>query len=186
MSTTSTPNPVETFDEIVRSSTFTFLLYYRGHWCPFCIAHLKQLVALTPEIKAAGGTVIAATAEIPKHLDAVRKATGFTDTVVVDPENVLAAELKKRGLLDIAVTPWRGYEWGLAQPGFLVVRGDGRVMGRWAVVPALMNLAGAKDRPVLAEVWEDVRRQLKGEDTTEGKVYTTTGAFHLLKQKIFG
>lgn len=49
-----------------------------------------------------------------------------------------------------------------------------------------MNLAGAKDRPVLSEVWADVQKQLKGEDAAEGKTYTTTGAFHLIKQKIFG
>lgn len=49
-----------------------------------------------------------------------------------------------------------------------------------------MNLGGATDRPVLAEVWKNIQKKLQGEDDgTEGN-YTTTGVLHLVGQKIFG
>ncbi|KAK4101981.1 hypothetical protein N658DRAFT_495915 [Parathielavia hyrcaniae] len=196
MSAPSTPNPAQQFDSILGASSFVFLLYYRGHWCPFCIAHLKELVAISDEIKAAGGAVVAATAEAPPELlQKVRSSTGFTDTVIVDPENLLAKELKSRGLVDVAITDsqvyrLRGYKHGMAQPALLVLKSDGTALQRWAIVPALMNLGGATDRPILAEVWEKAQKQLRGEVavTTESVTngYTTTGVRHLLGQKLFG
>lgn len=171
---TTIPDPVQQFDGLLGSSAFLFLLCkqcmaatseptstaspqiasnflyaqdYRGHWCPFCIAHLKELAALSGEIKAAGGAVVAATAEeAPAALANVRSATGFADPVIVDPENVLVAELKRRGLLDVAVSDsqlyrLRGYKHGLAQPALLVVKGDAVVLQRWAIVPSLVCAA---------------------------------------------
>ncbi|GAB1320972.1 hypothetical protein MFIFM68171_11182 [Madurella fahalii] len=189
---TVTSDPVKQFDRLLGSSAFLFLLYYRGHWCPFCIAHLKELAAVSDGIKAGGGTVAAVTAEeAPVAVDKVRSATAFADPVIVDPENVLVAELKRRGLLDVAVSDsqiyrLRGYKHGLAQPALLVVKRDGTVLQRWAIVPSLMNLGGATDRPVLAEVWKNVQKQLQGDDGDTEDKYTTTGVFHLVGQKIFG
>lgn len=118
---------------------------YRGHWCPFCIAHIKELVAISGEIKAAGGVPVAVTAEVPEELvEKVRSWTGFTDPVIVDPENLLAAELKSRGALDVVVSrsyyaQLRGYAHGMAQPALLVMKKDGTVLQRWAIVPALVS-----------------------------------------------
>ncbi|KXX82958.1 hypothetical protein MMYC01_200435 [Madurella mycetomatis] len=183
---TATLDPVQQFDHLLGSFAFLFLLYYRGHWCPFCIAHLKELAALSDEIKAAGGTAVAATAEeAPAALANVRSATGFVETVIVDPENVLVAELKRRGLLDVAVSDsqlyrLRGYKHGLAQPALLVVKDPGRL------TRLKMNLGGATDRPVLVEVWKNVQKQLQGENSGTEDKYATTGVLHLVGQKIFG
>lgn len=122
---------------------------YRGQWCPFCMAYLKELAALSDEIKAAGGVVAAVTAEAqPDALAKVRRATGFNETVITDPENRLAAELKARGLLDVAIsdsTVWRlrGYKHGLAQPALLVIKNDGTVLQKWAIVPSLVRPPGS-------------------------------------------
>jgi peroxiredoxin len=107
------------------------------------MAHMKEFAAISGEIKAAGGTPIAVTAEVPEHLEKVRSRTGFTDSVIADPENTLARELKSRGLLDIAITRsqvfrLRGYKHGLAQPALLVMK-DGEVLQRWAIVPGLVS-----------------------------------------------
>lgn len=37
-----------------------------------------------------------------------------------------------------------------------------------------MNLGGAKDRPLLDQIWENVQRQLEGKEVVHKK-YTTTG-----------
>jgi peroxiredoxin len=118
---------------------------YRGHWCPFCIAHVKELVAISAEIKAAGGVVAAATAEVPEHLDKFRASTGFSDTVIVDPENLLAKHLKKSELLEVAISDsqlyrLRGYKHGMAQPALLVINRDATVLQRWAIVPSLVSV----------------------------------------------
>ncbi|KAH6632510.1 hypothetical protein F5144DRAFT_630354 [Chaetomium tenue] len=191
MSTNNSPGAVQEFDHLVQSASFVFLLYYRGHWCPFCIAHFKQLIAISDEIKSAGGVIAAATAEVPEHLDKFRASTGFSDTVIVDPENALAKHLKKEELLDVAISDsqlyqLRGYKHGMAQPALLVMKRDGTVLQRWAIVPSIMNIGGATDRPVLAEVWGNVQKQLRGEDVSTKQAYTTTGVLHLLSQKLFG
>ncbi|KAK1766932.1 hypothetical protein QBC33DRAFT_540681 [Phialemonium atrogriseum] len=181
----ASPDPVKQLDDLLSSSSFVFLLYYRGNWCPFCIAHIKELVALAGEIKAAGGTPVIVTAEVPEHLEKARAWTGFTDAAIVDPENILAKELKDRDLLDVAISSRWGYQHGMAQPALLVVKGDGTVLQRWAIVPGLMNIGGATDRPVLSEVWENVQAQLRGEKAKVDN-YSTTGALDLIRKKIVG
>ncbi len=168
MSVIGEPSPVRQFETLLESSSFVFVICkyicclslwpppregrglfptqpdYRGHWCPFCISHLKELVAMSGEIKDAGGTVVAVTAEAPEHLEKVRASTGLTDTMIADPENLLANELKSKGLLDVAVSDsqlfrLRGYKHGLAQPALLAIKNDGSVLYRWAIVPSLVS-----------------------------------------------
>ncbi|KAK3294167.1 uncharacterized protein B0H64DRAFT_181107 [Chaetomium fimeti] len=191
MAASNNPNPVEEFHQLHQSSAFVFLVYYRGHWCPFCIAYLKELVAISDEVKAAGGVIAAATAEAPKHLDKVRSSAGFSDKVIVDPENSLAKHLKNKELLDVVISDsqlyrLRGYKHGMAQPALLVLKNDGTVLQRWAIVPSLMNIGGATDRPVVAEVWKNVEKQLQGEDVVTKQEYTTTGVLHPFRRKASG
>ncbi|KAK3896836.1 hypothetical protein C8A05DRAFT_39613, partial [Staphylotrichum tortipilum] len=165
MSAIGESGPVRQFETLLGASSFLFLLYYRGHWCPFCIGHLKELVAISGEIKAAGGVIAAATAEGPEHLNTLRASTGLADNMIVDSENLLAKHLKDKGLLSVAISDsqlyrLRGYKHGLAQPAMLVIKNDGTVLYEWAIVPSLMNIGGATDRPVLAEVWKNIQRKL--------------------------
>ena len=68
----------------------------------------------------------------------MRKSTGFTGEILVDTENLLAAELKQRGLLDVAISEKAGYEHGMAQPSVLVVKQNKEVLYSWAIVPSLV------------------------------------------------
>ncbi len=88
--------------------------------------------------------IVAVTAEVSDHLEKVRASTGLTDTIIVDPENILAKELKAKGILDVAVSDsqlyrLRGYKHGLAQPALLAIKNDGSVLYRWAIVPSLVS-----------------------------------------------
>lgn len=108
------------------------------------MAHLKELASLSADIMAAGGTVLAATADPAENLEKTRSSSGLTDTVIVDPENILAKELKSRGTLDVAISTsgaaWlRGYKHGMAQPALLIIKKDGTVLQRWAIVPSLVS-----------------------------------------------
>ena len=49
-----------------------------------------------------------------------------------------------------------------------------------------MNLGGAKDRPVLEQVWDNVLAKLEGKAEPVHKEVGRTGLLTGLKQKVFG
>ncbi|KAF7366098.1 AhpC-TSA domain-containing protein [Mycena venus] len=178
-------DPVQEFDSLRAQSKFVFAVFYRGHWCPFCIGWLRRLAALSPAIVAAGGTPVIVTAESEKFLKDTREASEYDRKAIVDTQNLLAKELNTRGLVSVAISEKNGYDHGMAQPALLVLKEDDTVLESWAIVPSTMNLGGAKDRPVLDEVWENVEAQLKGKSKVH-ETYTTTGFFKTVWGKIFG
>jgi hypothetical protein len=152
------------------------------------MSYLKTLHNLEGPIAAAGGKIIAVTAEPLEHLPSTRKATGYDGLVIIDEANSLAKELKRRGLVDVAISERKGYREGMAQPAILVGRegtGEREVLERWAIVPSKMNMGGAKDRPDLVQVWENVQAKLAGKPVVHEK-YSLMGFFGTMAGKIFG
>ena len=92
------------------------------------------------QVAAANGTTLIVTAEPSIHLPASRSASGYTGPAIVDPENILAAELKQRGCLQLAISNKSGYVHGMAQPAILVIKKDGTVLYSWAIAPTLVRL----------------------------------------------
>jgi hypothetical protein len=157
------------------------------------MSYLKTLHTLEAPIAATGGKIIAVTAEPVEHLSETRKATGYEGLVIIDETNSLAKELKRRGLIDVAISERKGYKEGMAQPAILVgrIKGEGvaegerEVLEKWAIVPSAMNLGGAKDRPDLVQVWENVQAKLAGKPVVHKK-YSLMGFFGTMAGKIFG
>jgi hypothetical protein len=54
------------------------------------------------------------------------------------------------------------YPNGMAQPAVVAVDASGKVVYSWAIVPSEMNLGGATDRPLPAEVWAGIQAGLTG------------------------
>ncbi|KAJ5128124.1 hypothetical protein N7448_008903 [Penicillium atrosanguineum] len=135
-------DPLSRYEVHIKENNFVFVVFYRGHWCPFCISYLKTLQSILPHINAAGGKAIAVTAEPEQHLPDTINASGYTGEVIVDPMNKIAAEMKQRVNLNVAISPKSGYEHGMAQPAILVMKNDGTVLFDWAIVPGMMNLGG--------------------------------------------
>jgi hypothetical protein len=77
----------------------------------------------------------------------------------------------------------------MAQPAILVGRetkgGQREVLEKWAIVPSTMNLGGAKDRPDLVQVWENVQAKLAGKEAVHRK-YNLQGAFATFVGYLFG
>jgi hypothetical protein len=48
-----------------------------------------------------------------------------------------------------------------------------------------MNLGGAKDRPALEEVWENVRAKLDGKEVVH-KSYSLQSFLAVIREKVFG
>lgn len=103
------------------------------------MGYLRAFASLIKSITAAGGIPVIITAEDESHLPATRDSTGYTGDAITDPQNLLAAELKARGLLDVAISEKSGYPHGMAQPAVLVMRPDGSVLQHWAIVPGLVG-----------------------------------------------
>jgi len=185
MMDTKEAGPIEKFQALLAPKKFIFLVFFRGHWCPFCMAYLRTLQSIKPQIEAAGGVVVIATAETRTQLPETRKSTGYDGEAIVDEENILAKHLKEAGQVDVAISEWKGYPKGMAQPAILVLSNSNEVLEKWAIVPSLMNLGGAKDRPELKQVWDNVQAKLNGKDRVHSS-YKLIGAFNVLKAKIFG
>ena len=80
------------------------------------------------------------TAEDSKHLPETLSKTKYSGETLVDTENILAAELKSRGLLDVAISEKDGYPHGMAQPSVLVVDRNGKQLISWAIVPGVVSV----------------------------------------------
>jgi hypothetical protein len=68
----------------------------------------------------------------------MRAASGYTGETIVDTENVLAKELKSRGVIDVAISERSGYPHGMVQPAILV-GSKTKVWYTWAIVPAAVS-----------------------------------------------
>lgn len=113
---------------------------YRGHWCPFCNAYLKSLQSLTPSITSSSGTIVAITSQPAEFTALTRKQSGYTGRIIVDVNNEIASALRERKVVDVAVTPTKGYEHGMAQPAVVVFAKGGKVvLERWAIVPGVVS-----------------------------------------------
>ncbi|KAG4440334.1 hypothetical protein IFR05_004186 [Cadophora sp. M221] len=185
MPATATKTPIEQFNALLSSSEFLFVVVYRGHWCPFCRSYLSTLSTLSPSIISSHGTPLIITSEPASFLPETRKLTGYTGEAIVDPGNELVGFLREGWGLGVAVSEKKGYVNGMAQPAVLVVRREGEVLESWAIVPGLMNLGGAKDRPELTQVWENVQAKLEGGKAVHS-TYKKISAVGVLKGSLFG
>jgi hypothetical protein len=60
--------------------------------------------------------------------------------------------LKRRGLLDIAISNKRGYKNGMAQPGLLVMKRDGTALQKWAIIPGIVSPSTLEKHSVVCAV----------------------------------
>ncbi len=73
----------------------------------------------------------------------------------------------------------------MAQPAVIVMKKDGTVLYSWAIVPSMMNLGGAKDRPDLVQVWENVEAKMNEKPVVHENIKLQTFT-QVMWQKIFG
>ncbi|QOV88618.1 peroxiredoxin family protein [Humisphaera borealis] len=60
------------------------LVFYRGHWCPYCRRYLCKLQANLKRIEEAGGRVVAISPEPPSAGAAMARELGLTFTILSD------------------------------------------------------------------------------------------------------
>ena len=78
------------------SKSFTIKVFFRGDWCPWCNAYLRDFNSYLAKVQALGGTIVGITAQAGNQ-SAKNNELGFN--VIVDEANI---EAKK---YDIFITP---------------------------------------------------------------------------------
>ncbi|KAH7010809.1 uncharacterized protein B0I36DRAFT_356422 [Microdochium trichocladiopsis] len=125
----------------------------------------------------------------PQSVKSISQKSGLQQDTPAPPSlthrSLLVADLKKRDIVDVAISDMRlrKYDHGMAQPAVFVIRQDGTVLYRWAIVPSLMNLGGAKDRPLLEEIWHNVDASLHGKEAVH-TTYSTAGVAAVIREKL--
>jgi hypothetical protein len=121
--------------------------------------------------------VYAITAQTQDLVDQLRRDLNLQFECFSDPVHILRNYLAEQDLIDIRIsgveTPtegkfykvysnYRNYSHGYAQPGVLCMTPDRTVQYSWAIEPSTMNLGGASDRPVPADIWSIVQLKMTG------------------------
>jgi peroxiredoxin len=71
------------------------IVFYRGHWCPYCSRHLAELEEIGDSIRELGGQLIAISPEKPEFLQKMQEKSGAQFTFLYDAhyETIMAFDL---------------------------------------------------------------------------------------------
>jgi peroxiredoxin len=73
----------------------TVLIFYRGSWCPYCNAHLSDLVTVEEELRSLGYQIVAISPDRPEELNRMTAADHLNYRLFSDPQ---AEAMKKFGV----------------------------------------------------------------------------------------
>jgi peroxiredoxin len=99
--------------------------FYRGYWCPYCIAELEQLAAFESRFTALGVKLVAISSDTVEELAKFRSKHDWNILLLADPD--LAAH-RLYNLAHRTFTPRRGPFRELAIPTSILIDADGRVL----------------------------------------------------------
>jgi peroxiredoxin len=104
------------------------LKFFRGLWCPYCIAELKELAALAPNFEALGVKLVAVSSDSPVEIARVEARRRWPIALVADQslEAHRSYNVQRRHF-----APRRGPFRELAIPTTVLIGADGRV--QWFV-----------------------------------------------------
>ncbi len=103
------------------------LKFFRGHWCPYCVAELRRWCELQPELDARGVTVVGVCGETAEEIRTKRVKHGLRAILVPDPQLVVTDLFGLRNPRNLAPRP--GVVIPLPIPTTILVDADGVV--RW-------------------------------------------------------
>lgn len=159
------------------TNSFTIKVFFRGDWCPWCNAYLRDFNNQLDTVSKLGGQIVGITSQAGNQSAA---NNNLDYEVLVDEEN---AEAKKYG---IVVTPKENsplkdapdvYPNGMVQPGVVIEDAQGKVLYSWAIVPSEMNFGGATDRPLVSDIIGALEHILQHGDAPE--TFKTTDIAYL-------
>jgi peroxiredoxin len=134
------------------------LKFFRGYWCPYCVAELKQLDESAADFSQLGIKLVALSSDRVDELRPFKEKHGWDITLLADPELVVhrqyRVEFRK-------FTPKRGPFRDLAIPTTILIGRDGRVL--W-----LDQTSDFRVRPQASMVLAKARALLAADRTAPG------------------
>jgi len=103
------------------------LKFFRGHWCPYCVAELRRWEELRPELEALGVRIVTVCADTAGAIRAGRAKHGLRAAMIPDPELVITDRYNLRNPRNFAPKP--GLVIPLPIPTTILADADGTV--RW-------------------------------------------------------
>lgn len=101
------------------------LKFFRGYWCPYCVAELKQLDESAQAFAALGIKLVALSADRVDELRPFARKQKWDITLLADPELVVHREYR---IESRKFSPKRGPFRDLAIPTTILIDRDGRVL----------------------------------------------------------
>ncbi len=104
------------------------ILFYRGNWCPFCMAQIRELAKEYQQIEEKGAKLIFISPQSAKHTESLAKKFDIPATFLID-ENLNAS--KELGLFNAYGTPFGmevlGYSTDNVYPTLVITDSNGIV-----------------------------------------------------------
>ena len=117
------------------------VMFYRGHWCPYCRLNVRAVIQAHGQIKALGGQVVAIMPEVQQFAGKFKSEADAPFPVLTDLDNGYALSLNLAIWLGTEIQRLLSYQdmasfqgndgWVLPIPATFVVGRDGLVKARF-------------------------------------------------------
>jgi peroxiredoxin len=117
------------------------VMFYRGHWCPYCRLNVSAVIQAHDRIKASGGQIVAIMPEIQEFAEKFKSDSDAPFPVLTDLDNGYALSLNLAIWLGTEIQRLLSYQdlsnfhgnagWVLPIPATFVVGRDGLVKARF-------------------------------------------------------
>jgi peroxiredoxin len=108
-----------------RAGSRVVLKFFRGTWCPYCVADLRGWNALGAELRASGLDLVAVSHDTVEELARFKRRHGYDMTLVADPHLDI---IRRYNLQNRNFTPKRGPFRDMAIPATILIDVDGKVL----------------------------------------------------------
>lgn len=107
----------------------TIFLFYRGNWCPLCMAQIKEIASQYQELEKRGAHVVLISPQPHKYTESLAKNFDVNFSFLVDPDHSVAKKLAifdKNGLpMGLQVF---GYDSDTVLPTVIITNKTGRII----------------------------------------------------------
>jgi peroxiredoxin len=117
------------------------VMFYRGHWCPYCRLNVSAVIQARHQFEALGGQIVAIMPETQKYAERFKSEAGAPFPVLTDLDNGYALSLNlaiwlgaeiQQLLSYLDLSEFHGNDgWVLPIPATFVVGRDGLVKARF-------------------------------------------------------
>jgi peroxiredoxin len=107
------------------SGSRVLLKFFRGTWCPYCVADLRLWNAHAGEVRALGLKLVAVSHDSVEELRQFKRKHGWDTTLVADPELEI---IRRYNLQNHNFTPKGGPFRDMSIPTTVLIDADGKVL----------------------------------------------------------